>query len=144
MKATALFAFAALCSPLATAQDSLAPVAGSAMTAEDAQAVVAGFAQFMEDIISSLEKVTDTTSAEEAVAVLQSIKPRAAALQAKLDNLSSADPEVQAAVFPQVIAVLMGSAERFEKALSNLQSNNFFNCESLRELISELNTQNNM
>ena len=86
MKETALFAFAALCSPLATAQDSLAPVAGSAMTAEDAQA----------------------------------------------------------AVFPQVIAVLMGSAERFEKALSNLQTNNFFNCESLRELISELNTQNNM
>lgn len=144
MKATALFAFAALCSPLATAQDSLAPVAGSAMTAEDAQAVVAEFAQFMEDIISSLEKVTDTTSAEEAVTVLQSIKPRAAALQAKLDNLSSADPEIQAALLPQILAVLMGSAERFEKTLSNLQSNNFFNCESLRELISELNTQNNM
>ena len=144
MKATALFAFAALCSPLATAQDTLAPVAGSTMTAEDAQAIVAEFAQFMEDIISSLEKVTDTTSAEEAAAAIQSIKPRAAALQAKLDNLSSADPEIQAALLPQIPAVLMGSAERFEKALSNLQSNNFFNCESLRELISELNTQNNM
>ena len=144
MKATAFFAMAALCSPLAFAQDTIAPVAGVTMTAEDAQAAVAEFAQFMEDIISTVENVHDTASADEAAAALQSIKHRANDLQMKMDAISSMDPEIQQAVLPQVIGILFGSAERFEKALKNVQSNNYYNSEALREVLGELNTQNNM
>lgn len=112
----------------------------SDLTLEEASAIVSEFEAFMAEITETLESVQDSASAEAAATTLMNIKFRAAELQNKMNQVTAADPQIQQALLPRIFGALVQSAERVDKATANIESNNYYGCEQLRELMLELRT----
>ena len=142
-KSIALAASISLCTLSAQAQSFDNTVISSDLTLEEATAIVSEFETFMMEITEALESVNDAASAEAAANTLMSIKFRAGELQNKMNQVTAADPQIQQALLPRVFGALVQSAARVEKATTNIESNNYYGCELLRELMLELDATSN-
>ena len=142
-KYIALAAGISLCSLNAQAQSFDNTVMSSDLTLEEASAIVTEFETFMTEITEALESVNDAASAEAAANILMSIKFRAGDLQNKMNQVTAADPQIQQELLPRIFGALVQSAARVEKATANIESNNYYGCELLRELMLELDSTSN-
>lgn len=138
LKYIALTAALSLSSLSVQAQSIDNTIVRSDLTLEEASEIVSEFEAFMNEITEALESVQDSASAEAAASNLMNIKFRAAELQEKMNRVTAADPQIQQALLPRIFGTLMQSAERVEKATNNIESNNYYGCELLRELMLEL------
>ena len=110
------------------------------LTQEEANAYITEFEGFMMEMTEALESVNDSTSAEAAANVLMGLKLRAAEMQRKMDAISASSPEVQQAVLPRVLGVIVQCGERVALATENIVANDYYGCDALRDLMEQLNT----
>ena len=110
------------------------------LTQEEANAYITEFEGFMMEMTEALESVNDSTSAEAAANVLMGLKLRAAEMQRKMDAISDSSPEVQQAVLPRVLGVIVQCGERVALATENIVANDYYGCDALRDLMEQLNT----
>ena len=110
------------------------------LTQEEANAYITEFEGFMMEMTEALESVNDSTSAEAAANVLMGLKLRAAEMQRKMDAISASSPEVQQAVLPRVLGIIVQCGERVALATENIVANDYYGCDALRDLVEQLNT----
>ena len=103
------------------------------LTQEEANAYITEFEGFMMEMTEALESVNDSTSAEAAANVLMGLK-------LKMDAISASSPEVQQAVLPRVLGVIVQCGERVALATENIVANDYYGCDALRDLMEQLNT----
>lgn len=110
------------------------------LTEEEANAYVAEFESFMNEMTEALESVNDSDTAEAAANVLMGLKLRAGELQRKMNLITASAPEIQQAVLPRLLGCLLQCGERVGLATENIEANNYYGCDALRELMEQLNT----
>lgn len=119
----------------------ISAISSDSMTIEEANAAVAELEAYMTEITEALESVQDPASAEAAAGILMTIKFRAGELQRKMNALTASAPEVQQQVLPRVLGCLVECGQRVATATENIEANNYYDCEALRELMDELKTK---
>ena len=135
MKKIAILAAALFCSPLAMAQ---APVVDAAV-AESAQAmeIVDTMLGKMEEIVTALEAVNDTASADAAAAKITQIKAEIDAISAEMEALGELPPDVQEALESKLMEGLIAIAPRLEEVGNKLSSQNFYNSTALIQALNQ-------
>ena len=94
----------------------------------------------MNEMTEALESVNDSDTAEAAANVLMGLKLRAGELQRKMNLITASAPEIQQAVLPRLLGCLLQCGERVGLATENIEANNYYGCDALRELMEQLNT----
>lgn len=111
------------------------------MTEEEAMNIIGEFAQFMNELTSALESATDPASADAAVERLNTLKLSARDLQARMDLIQTAPPEIQQKLLPIVLGIVMEQGQRVSVAIERIKANDYYGCQALRECLSELQAQ---
>lgn len=136
MKKIAFFAAAALCSPVAMAQD-VAPVAPVASSV-DAEAVVDEVIAVLTEVVETLESVNDQASADAAAAKLVALQERMVEVQAKMEAMGEPDEATQEKLAEKLLPALFGLMPRMEAAAMNIFENNCFGSAALEAAMSEM------
>lgn len=136
MKKIAFFAAAALCSPVAMAQD-VAPAAPVASSVE-AEAVVDEIIVVLTEVVETLESVNDQASADAAAAKLVALQSRMVEVQAKMEGLGEPDEATQEKLAEKLLPALFGLMPRMEAAAMNIFENNCYGSAALEAAMNEM------
>lgn len=136
MKKIAFFAAAALCSPVAMAQD-VAPAASAASSVE-AEAVVDEVIVVLTEVVETLESVNDQASADAAAAKLVALQSRMVEVQAKMEGLGEPDEATQEKLAEKLLPALFGLMPRMEAAAMNIFENNCYGSAALEAAMNEM------
>lgn len=139
MKKIAFFAAAALCSPVAMAQD-VAPVApaASAASSVEAEAVVDEVIVVLTEVVETLESVNDQASADAAAAKLVALQSRMVEVQAKMESMGEPDEATQEKLAEKLLPALFGLMPRMEAAAMNIFENNCYGSAALEAAMNEM------
>jgi len=115
-----------------------APVVDAAV-AKPAQAmeIVDTMLGKMEEIVTALEAVNDTASADAAAAKITQIKAEIDAISAEMEALGELPPDVQEALESKLMEGLIAIAPRLEEVGNKLSSQNFYNSTALIQALNQ-------
>ncbi|MBE6419165.1 MAG: hypothetical protein E7031_03465 [Akkermansiaceae bacterium] len=132
MKKIAFFAAAALCSPLAMAQE--APVV-AACTPAEAEAMVDEVIAVLNEVVTTMESVKDTASADAAATKLEALQVRMTEAQTKMESLGSPDEATQEKLAEKLLPALFMLAPRMEAAATSIMENDCYGSEALKAIM---------
>ena len=130
-----IFPLAAVLSlPVVSAQELAAPSAEVAAMMSTVQETLGA----LENMVIALEGIKDKATAD---AVAQKLPELAAALRRAEEKMEADDAvslEMQAALMPQVMPKLMELMPRIEKALNNIETNDCYGSQALKDALMNL------
>lgn len=130
-----IFPLAAVLSlPVVSAQEPAAPSAEVAAMMSTVQETLGA----LENMVIALEGIKDKATAD---AVAQKLPELAAALRRAEEKMEADDAvslEMQAALMPQVMPKLMELMPRIEKALNNIETNDCYGSQALKDALMNL------
>ena len=137
MKKIAFLVAAALCSPLAMAQEA-APVTPAVCTPEAAEAMVDEVIAALTEAVEILKSVQDKDTAEAAVPRMEAVMQRMVKAQADMEALGEPDEATQEKLAEKLLPALFSLAPRMEVAGQRIIENNFYGCEALENALQNL------
>lgn len=138
MKKIAFLAAAALCCPLAMAQEEAPVTPAVVCTPEAAEAMVDEVLAALNEAVEILESVQDQATAEAAVPRMEAVMQRMVKAQADMEALGEPDEATQEKLAQKLLPALFELAPRMEAAGQRIIENDFYGCEALENVLQNL------